>query len=136
RAVRVWGRGRAAASCRREARDRGRRLAGHSARSPLAPRYQPSRSSSASSSRGNRLAPTGLEVAGSASPALVERHVRIDQGLPSARLLHQPERRGRSLSLSAELETTDSGAGADDGIDAAAPLSSSLGVIGAGSRTV
>src|SRR5215475_4440082 len=58
------------------------------------------------------------------------------QLLPSARLLHQPERRGRSLSsLSAELDSTGSieGAGVKDG---AGGLASSRNAWGAGSRTV
>src|SRR5215510_11032970 len=57
------------------------------------------------------------------------------QLLPSARLLHQPERRGRSLSsLSAELDSTGSieGAGAGGVKDGA----SSRKAWGAGSRTV
>src|SRR5262249_1434651 len=60
------------------------------------------------------------------------------QLLPSARLLHQPERRGRSLSsLSAELDSTGSieGAGAGGVKDGAGGLASSRKAWGAGSRT-
>src|SRR5262249_41598220 len=59
------------------------------------------------------------------------------QLLPSARLLHQPERRGRSLSsLSAEPDTTGSIEGAGGVKDGAGGLASSRKAWGAGSRTV
>jgi hypothetical protein len=60
--------------------------------------------------------------------------------LPSTRLLHQPERRGRSLlSLSAGLDTTGSIAGlggVNAGADGAGMLPASPKARGAGSRTV
>src|SRR5262249_12966212 len=70
-----------------------------------------------------------------------DRELRKARGqlLPSARLLHQPERRGRSLSsLSAELDSTGSidGAGAGGVKDARGGLASSRKAWGAGSRTV
>jgi len=57
--------------------------------------------------------------------------------LPSTRLLHQPERRGRSpLSLSSELDTTGSIEGAGGVKDGGGEFASSCNACGAGSRTV
>jgi hypothetical protein len=57
--------------------------------------------------------------------------------LPSARLLHQPERRGRSLSsLSAGLDTTGSTEGTGGVKDGGGELASSPNAWGTGSRTV
>src|SRR5262249_10675966 len=88
----------------------------------------------------HRRAPlTRLQDAAGARRRRGERELRRARGqlLPSTRLLHQPERRGRSLSsLSAGLDSTGSIEDAGGVKDGAGGLASSRKAWGAGSRTV
>src|ERR1700730_8066023 len=75
-------------------------------------------------------------IAACASPS--SQLLFLAQCLPSTRLLHQPDRRGRSLlSLSPEPETTGSAADTGGGVRAGAGSAASLrDDANAGSRTV